>query len=346
MKRIYSIDFLKLLFAYLIAFAHFGVAFPGANIAVNFFFIISGYFLGKKFYDKRASGEGSYTGVRYTIDHIKALYPHYIFSLLVIFVAREIYAIMANESSIHSLRDLVERLYNLLPEVFLVQNIGFFDGGINYPLWQLCALFICGYFIFTMLSLNEKLSTKIVFPLAIILISTYLKTMVDVFDTIGFFYIPLLRAFAAVSFGVLIYKFLASDYCEILYRHKLVLNICSLAGVISLFIVENNNMLYISMVVIVAALMDPSSWLNIALNHKLFKNFGTFSYAIYLNHALIIMVVKFVETKVLSALGINESVWISSVLFFVALTIYSLFTTSFIGYLKLRFSKRRLAGRN
>ena len=37
MKRIYSIDFLKLLFAYLIAFSHININLPGAACAVVFF---------------------------------------------------------------------------------------------------------------------------------------------------------------------------------------------------------------------------------------------------------------------------------------------------------------------
>ena len=49
-KRIYSIDVLKLVFAYIIAFFHFGTTIaPGPTVAVQVFFIISGFFLGKKF---------------------------------------------------------------------------------------------------------------------------------------------------------------------------------------------------------------------------------------------------------------------------------------------------------
>lgn len=44
-KRIYSIDVLKLVFAYIIAFFHFGTTIaPGPTVAVQVFFIISGFF--------------------------------------------------------------------------------------------------------------------------------------------------------------------------------------------------------------------------------------------------------------------------------------------------------------
>ena len=62
-KRIYSIDVLKLVFAYIIAFFHFGTTIaPGPTVAVQVFFIISGFFLGKKFYARSfADGGKSYS---------------------------------------------------------------------------------------------------------------------------------------------------------------------------------------------------------------------------------------------------------------------------------------------
>ena len=38
-----------------------------------------------------------------------------------------------------------KEIYFLIPEIFLVQNVGFFGGGINYPLWQMCALIVSSF---------------------------------------------------------------------------------------------------------------------------------------------------------------------------------------------------------
>lgn len=331
--RIYSIDFFKLLFAYLIAFSHFGVNLPGVNIAVIFFFILSGYFLGKKFYHKRSTSEKNYSGVHYTIDHFKSLYPHYIFSLVVMFayfLIKNIYLIISGSPSATTISNLFERLYGLLPEIFLVQNIGFFDGGMNYPLWQVCALLICGYFIYTMLCFNEKLSTHLIFPLAIILIQTYLKSDVDIFGTVGMFYIPLIRAFSALSFGVLICKFLRSDfYNNNIRKYKNTLNICSILALISIFIGAYNIFLIV-VFFIIAALVEPSSWLNKLFNKKMFKDFGAFSYCIYLNHALVIWFVK----DIYNIFNINVSKWISCLFFFAVLTVYSFITKTIVDFFK------------
>lgn len=344
MKRIYSIDFFKLLFAYLIAFSHFNINLPGANIAVVFFFIISGYFLGKKFYLKSASTKNSYSGVQYTIDHFKTLYPHYIFSLMLMFsyfIFKNVYYILIDSAFACSISALLQKTYDLLPELFLVQNIGFFNGGMNYPLWQVCALLICGYFIYTLLYYNEKKSTNIIFPAAIILIQTYLKGVTDIFGTAGMFYIPLLRAFSAISFGVLICKFLNSSYYkENILKYKNTMNICSVMALVSVFMGSHNDIFLIIAVFIIAALVDPTSWLNKVFNNKIFRKAGIFSYSIYLNHALVIWIVKDFQPEIFSIFNINETKLSSGLFFFVVLTVYSLITTSVVEYLKQKNLKK------
>ena len=341
--RIYSIDLLKLLFAYLIAFSHLNIYLPGAGSAVAFFFIISGYFLARKYYSKKIANEkGAYNGALYTLEHIKSLYPHYIFSLVVMFAyfcVRNVYYIYTDNSSAISLMAMLHKAFYLLPEIFMVQNIGFFDGGMNYPLWQVCALLICGYFIYSLLCYNEKLSIHIIFPLSIILIQVYLKhSSVDLFDTVGMVYIPLIRAFSAIAYGVLLYKFLNSEYyARHIIRHKLFLNCCSIVALVSIFVLIDNNILFITGAFIMAALVNPNSWLNAVLNRKASRQFGEFSYAIYLNHALVIWFVRDFKNKIFGLLRTAEAEWKTAVLFFVILTVYSVVTT----YIIKTFKKKR-----
>ena len=160
MRRIYSIDFFKLLFAYFIALSHFGVATsPSAVSVVQIFYIISGFFLAKKFYSKSFSDGGkTYNQWDYTKQHVASLYPHYIFSLIMIllfFAVRMLFVLFANPS-FANLSNIIKLFYDVIPEALLLQNTGFFGGGINFPLWQLCALIISGYFIYALLCINEK----------------------------------------------------------------------------------------------------------------------------------------------------------------------------------------------
>lgn len=337
MKRIYSIDFFKLLFAYLIALSHTSIRIPGYECAVVFFFILSGYFLARKFYNKKAANI-PYSGAQYTLDHIKSLYPHYILSLAVMFVyffLRNTYYIHAGIPAAVPWADMPAKIYNLIPELFMMQNIGFYDGGLNYPLWQISTLVISGYFIYTLLRYNEKLSTQIIFPVAILLIQVYLKGDIDTFGTVGIFYIPMVRAFSAISFGVLVFKLLHSEvYTKNFAQHKLTLNICSILALITVFVLHDNQILLITSVFIIAALIEPTSWLNKIFNHKIFSSFGELSYAVYLNHALVIWIMDDFVQEIFHRLNIPSTMLVNGIVFFVGLTVYSVITTSLIKILK------------
>lgn len=337
MKRIYSIDFFKLLFAYLIALSHTSIRIPGYECAVVFFFILSGYFLARKFYNKKAANI-PYSGAQYTLDHIKSLYPHYILSLAVMFVyffLRNTYYIHAGIPAAVPWAEMPAKIYNLIPELFMMQNIGFFDGGLNYPLWQISTLVISGYFIYTLLRYNEKLSTQIIFPVAILLIQVYLRGDIDTFGTVGIFYIPMVRAFSAVSFGVLVFKLLHSEiYAKNFAQHKLALNICSILSLITVFVFHDNQILLITSVFIIAALVEPTSWLNKVFNHKIFSSFGELSYAVYLNHAFVIWIMDDFVQEIFHRLNIPSTMLVNGIVFFVGLTVYSVITTSLIKILK------------
>lgn len=342
MGRIYSIDFFKLLFAYIIAYSHLSIYLPGMNSSVVFFFMISGYFLAKKYYGKKRAGEvDSYSGARYTLDHVKSLYPHYILSLAIMFAyfcIRNVYYIFIGNPQAISLPEMLKKLYYTLPEIFMVQNIGFYDGGMNYPLWQVCTLLICGYFIYALLCHNEKLSVNIIFPLSIILIQVFLtKNSVDPFGTVSMVYIPLIRAFCAISYGVLIYRLLQSEFCiNVINKHKTFINVCSILALITIFVYSDYNILYITAVFVFAGLTDRSSWLNAVLNRKLFRNFGEFSYSVYLNHALVIWIINDFKQEIFAILHTSETQLKISIIFFILLTLYSIATM----YITKAFKKK------
>ena len=159
--------------------------------------MISGFFLVRKYYAKSsANGHNpEYNEINYTLTHIKSLYPHYLFSLIVMFdyyLVFNLYSIAVGSDSAKSIGELVTKLYDLIPEVLLVQNIGFFNCGMNYPLWQMCTMIISGYFIRALLCYNERITTSFVLPLAIILMKAFLKggCVEDMWGITGAFYIP------------------------------------------------------------------------------------------------------------------------------------------------------------
>lgn len=345
MKRIYSLDFFKLLFAYLIALGHFGVKVsPGGGVTVQLFFIISGYFLGKKFYDKRKSGQSDYNQWNYTKDHVKSLYPHYIFSLLVLavyFLIEPISAFLQNPS-IDGISGIFKDLYSLIPEALILQNVGFFGGGINYPLWQVCVLIVSSYFVYGLLCVNEKLSREMIFPAAILMIQALLHTDVNVWGTQIFFHVPLLRAFSPLCIGVLTYYLTTTCYYQQITSKKWLFNIASILCLITLFVYKGyHNIFLITFVVFLLAIVDETSWVNKLLNRKIFKRFGSFSYAIYLNHALIKYVLNHIFPRISKTFEISLTSTHKAIIFLVVLTVYSIITLWFVNKMVSVFSKKK-----
>ena len=327
MKRIYSLDLFKLVFAYIIALGHFGTTVaPGSGVTVQIFFIISGFFLARTFYKKSYPyKENGYNQWNYTLDHVKSLYPHYLFSLVILAICK---LPMEALESARPLYTGAQKLYELIPELLLIQNIGIFEGGINYPLWQMCTLLISGYFVYGALCVNEKISRHIVFPAAIILIQVLLKQGVDVWGAVGGFHIPLLRAFSPLCIGVLTYYLTTTQYYTLLKNRSILFNSLSVLALVSIFLFKGHQNIYlITFVMVLLALYDETSWLNRIFNRRLFCRFGEFSYAIYLNHALIISLMRWVGFPGLQkVLGVELSKGVQNVVYLAVLTVYSVVT--------------------
>lgn len=349
MKRIYSFDVFKLAFAYLIAVFHFGTQLPpGSTITVQLFFIISGFFLGKKFYEKRqADPNNQYDQICYTKDHIRSLYPHYVFSLVVLTVYTFFAGILTflRQPSAYQIVMIVKNVYATIPEYFFLQNTGFFGGGTNYPLWQLCTLIISGYFVYGLLYKNEKLSREFIFPAAILMIQAFLDSSDDIWGTVVFFHIPLLRAFSPLCIGVLAYYFTTTSYYRYITSKKLLFNLASIFAFLSLYAPEGYHNIYlITFVILLLAMYDPESWINKLLNRKIFRGCGQMSYAVYLNHALIIDLLK--DQIFPLIFGTAETLPVSLMkhgIFLVVLTGYSCFTIYIVNRLVASFSRKRCA---
>lgn len=343
MKRIYSLDFLKLMFAYMIALSHFGVKIsPAGGTIVQMFFIISGFFLAKKFSEKKRQNM-KYNQCDYTKEHIKALYPHYIFSLLILagyFFARQISAFF-RQPEIGKLEVIGKSLYSLIPEVFLLQNSGCFEGGINYPLWQVCTLIISSYFVYGFLCFNEKLSRELIFPAAILMIQVFLKTGVDPWGSVTFFHVPLLRAFSPLCIGVLAYYCTTTIFYHRMIEKRGLMNCVSIISLLTVFVYDDyQNIFLLTFTTLLLIIYDENSGINRLLNKRMFKMFGVFSYAIYLNHAFIIdvLITYFFPTleKLLQA---SLSLMSKSIIYLVILTIYSLITLFIVDKYKKHFRK-------
>ncbi len=254
--------------------------------------------------------------------------------LLIATISLDVVSAIKNTSILVIFKDAFVKLYRALPEFFLLQNIGFYDGGINYPLWQVCTLLIAGYFIYTLLKKNEKMTIQLICPISVISIYTLLYiNKVEAFGFYGFIYFPLLRAFGPMCLGVLIYRFIISNDYEKLLKSKyhVLLNVFSLLSLIFLFVCNAYGYNYLILfVIIILELFNEKSLINKLLNRKIFSSFGDLSYAIYLNHALIIGC----YTYLLSVLKLNVPKWGTDIVYVIILVAYSILTMKIVNHYK------------
>lgn len=292
MKRNYSLDLIKLFLAYVIVLFHFGLPIaPGPTVTVQIFFVISGYFLARKYYkNSHEDPEKRYGPWQYTWDHVGSLYPHYLLALG-LFLG---YALL--RSAVHfvlspsrsGLWEMLKLVYDQLPDVLFLQSSYQYGGNLNCPTWQISAMIIAGYFIYGLLCHNEKLSRTILFPGAILMVQCLLHTGVEEFSQYGFFFLPLLRAFSPMCVGVLTYYFSTTAYYEKLKNQRVLFNLLVLLALPAMMAFQDRNAMHLLWSgILVLGCMEQDTWLNRLLNRRCFAGCGTLSYILYLNHALL-----------------------------------------------------------
>ncbi len=344
MKRIYSLDLMKLYLAYVVAMFHVGIDWmPGSTVAVQIFFVISGYFLGKKFYATRGK---DYDQWKYTLDHVKSLYPHYLFSLAMIFLYLTARALvyLLREPSAAAVEEILLSVYDQIPDLLLLQSSYHYHNSMNYPLWQISALLISGYFVFGLLNHNEKVSRTLVFPAAILMIESLMRGQTDLWINYGPFFLPLLRAFGPMCLGVLVYWFSTTEHFGKLLRFRKTWNVASILALASIVAFGNHDQIFlITTSVVILACTQENSWINRLLNHAVFRWCGNFSYAVYLNHALI---QRFSYARIfpkLDAFGIALTEGQQGMVYFVILSVYSVVTLQLVSWLRKYFHRKQTA---
>lgn len=341
MKRLYSLDLFKLVFAYVIAFFHFGSPIaPGPTVTVQLFFFISGFFLARKYYARSHCDSGAtYSGWNYTLDHVKSHYPHYLFSYIAFLLYNTARALiyLLKSPSLTQLREILLSFYDQIPNLLFLQSAYTFHDNMNYPLWQLSALIIGGYFVYTLLCTREKLSRTLLFPAAILMLLSLRASGVDFDTNYGPIYIPLLRAFCGLGYGVLIYHFTTTPYWAALRSRRNLFNLASLLSVLCIFFfADHGNIHFITGALLILGCWEESSWLNLLLNRPLFRHAGKLSLSIYVNHALICRFIQgFLSSRLsLSPLGQN-------LFYFALLTAYSVFTLILVETLHSLYKRTR-----
>lgn len=182
-------------------------------VAVEFFFIMSGYLMAK-----HAESHPDETALQYTAGRIKRLYPLYILVLIMMVIWT-----VANSDI-----NLAELIVNNWEEFFMLQSMG--TGKfpyLNNPAWYVSAMFIAGHLIYYFLRNHKKFFIEF---LGILSIICFLGIFIRDYDAINSFFsisslgvsTGLLRAIFGLTIGIYIY-YLSEKYMK---------NVSRLGGVI------------------------------------------------------------------------------------------------------------------
>ncbi len=206
-RTVNRIDYWRVVFTLLIMIFHFDDTyhlFPqvtGWYIAVEFFFLVSGYFLYDRFLRKGAKE----SALSYTVRRFCGIYPAYVIMFVV-------YYLILIPVMRPTFEDFAYHVLDSVPELLLMQGFGLGRGWnyVNNTTWYLSVMLVAGYFIYAMLRYRKELFLKVIGPLLVIACYAYLYRHNGSLDAVipveDFFRsYMLMRGFAGMMLGVYIH---------------------------------------------------------------------------------------------------------------------------------------------
>lgn len=287
-QRNYCLDVLKLYFAYTVAVGHsaFAGSIPMLNIdfVVGLFFILSGYFLVGSF------DSGKYRDPwQYTMARVVRLWPAYFVSFTTLYLYENV-----GRSGVG---DLVRGFCRSLPEILLVQNIGMFPEGINFPMWQLSTLIAGSFVLFALLQYDRQLTLNVLCPVMAVCGYVCLGQDVEVWGTAGYFvYVPMVRALCALSLGMFLHQPVKAvlAYLEDSEdpRMPALVTLGSPVMAALLWLNRSDMVMILPYIGLLVCLMYSKSLWAKLLRHPALAGLERISLGIYMNHVLLIRVLE------------------------------------------------------
>lgn len=175
MRRNFDIELMRYLMIIAVAVLHFGEDYTGTMrtlkggaLGVDFFFLISGFYLAQHYYKNSTNESPIIQTNRYFIKRVQRLYPAYFISLTMISV------IYWTENN-YSIKWLIDHIWQCKWQYFflhfLIPNVPF-DLRSN---WFMCCLVFSMFIIYFMMAYNEKLAMGL-FPIGATIVLSHLYT--------------------------------------------------------------------------------------------------------------------------------------------------------------------------
>lgn len=164
----YGIEFWRFIFTCIVCLLHFETVYLGGGnnifasgyLGVEFFFILSGFFMMKH------ALHHDDTAIRYITDRIKRLYPPIIIAYCILIINFSI-------QSKWNVFEIIDEVYAHIWEFLLLTSTGITWEFWNFATWYISALLIVSYFIYWLIKKDEKCFSEFIAPLLIFAIYSW-----------------------------------------------------------------------------------------------------------------------------------------------------------------------------
>ena len=293
MKHNGIISFWKFVFCIVIVIFHAGELFQyesgmllrKGSIAVEFFFLVSGYLMAKTAVSKTSKLSLGKETFMFILKKIKSFFPYVFIAFMIDIILRTYLDTMNLESYVLSIFDL-----------FLLIMPGFKTGKLIRHVWYISAMLICMSFLYPQIKKFKDNYFYLIAPLSVILIAGWLNhnysDLREPFLWIGFTYKGVVRAYFELCLGSLLYPIsLALSNIKFTKFGRVLLTIIELSGylitiLISHFIISSKVDFILVVLLSISILLSFSNKVleSSFFNKKIFYFLEKISLPIYLVH--------------------------------------------------------------
>ena len=325
-KKNSAIEFLRFLIIISVVLHHFFWYSSAGYLGVDFFFLLSGFFL-MSYYTRTAidGEEPALAAVKYTKKRYLRLFPYY---LLAFFLSLGLSVCLWEGGALDSVADAVW-------ELLMLEAFGFTENLLVGPGWYCSALIIAGFLVYFLLAKYKKTYLYVIAPLSLFIIFAWMGHNVGnlnrwlQFDT--FISTGTLRGFAEIGLGCISYQIYHTLRSKN-WGNKVISTILELACfsyiVYIIFVAGPSAKDFVCVfamaVLIVSLFLGKSLWYEL-LNNRVSDFLGWISIGIYLNHNVL---ARIPWHEICSYFGLNWNVELFTYLFVVIA--FSAISTRFV----------------
>ncbi len=269
--------------------------FGGFAIGVEFFFVVSGYFLAKAAVKRReqafSEGEVGKISFEYVLHKYRSIFPYHFFAFIASFTT----VILITKSNFF---EMLQKLILAVPDFFLINLSGIVSTDVNDKEWYIAAMLFAILLLYPMLIKNYNLTSYVMIPILSLsllgIISMTGESFSRVRDWILITYKGQLRGIAEIGCGVICYNL--SDFLKskefTRFGKRLLFSIEIMIYVLVIFFgnLKMNTSGYYAPFVLLLTIAIAITFSEITLTKKLKGNkicvcLGALSLSLYLNQA-------------------------------------------------------------